>query len=521
MNTVNFNKYLGWCFTALAILASVHTLVWLFKDPTLWIDDAMLMKSVVTRDFAGLFAGKLDFHQSAPIGWLLIVKTFETLLGNTPIVLRLTGVVLYFVSAWLVYLLSKNTFKFNIPMMPVAMFLSFGIVQMYAINTKPYMSDVCFSLLSLWIYHLYFQHKMPAIVTFCLMALFIWFAFGALFVMGGVCAYHFFWQSWQLYKKKTAVSQYLKDVLPLFVVLVSVGLYYLLWALPASKNTPSANQDNFWTLISFPLVPRSMEDLKLIVRMSNEFVPHVGRLFLLQFLIGFVVAVRMQWRNWQIGAFFIMAVMLMVVSSLGLYPIACRLLLSQIVFITLLALWGIDWMAANIAKNKATVSLLLLFVFLPMVLTVRSNIDYRDKAFYTKNQQYKACIDYIYKVKSPESKIFITNTQRPQAEYYSNYEVSSSLTESRILEKGDKIWGTSYRWVHCTEPYDYRFFMLPEKVKANIAAITKYDDVYFMDIHSEGDVFSNFLAEFKKTGAKIEKVYSFCGSNVYRYTRSK
>ena len=117
MNTINFNKYLGWLFTVLAFMAGVHTLVWLFKDPTLWLDDAMLMKSVVTRDFFGLFAGMLDYSQSAPIGWLLIVKTFETVFGNSPFVLRLTGVILYFISALLVYLLSKNTFKYQIPMM--------------------------------------------------------------------------------------------------------------------------------------------------------------------------------------------------------------------------------------------------------------------------------------------------------------------------------------------------------------------------------------------------------------------
>ncbi len=104
-------------------------------------------------------------------------------------------------------------------------------------------------------------------------------------------------------------------------------------------------------------------------------------------------------------------------------------------------------------------------------------------------------------------------------EYYCNYETNSNHSESKILEKGDKIWGISYRWLHCTEPYQYRFFMQPDKVKANIDAITKYDDVYFMNVHSEGDVFSNFLAEFKKTGAKIEKVYSYFGSDVYRYTR--
>ena len=519
MNTINFNKYLGVLFTALAILAGVHTLVWLFKDPTLWLDDAMLMKSVVTRDFAGLFAGMLDYHQSAPIGWLLIVKTFETLLGNTPIVLRLTGMVLYFISAWLVYLLAKNTFKFNIPMMPVAVFLSLSIVQNYAICTKPYMSDVCFSLLSLWIYHLYFQRKMPALIAFCLMAVFIWFAFGALFVMGGVCAYHFFRQSWMLYKKKTTMGQYLKEVVPLFVVLVSVCLYYLLWALPASKNTPSVNEDNYWTFLSFPLMPHSMKDLKLLVRMFIEVISPISKIFWLQFLVGFTVAVKMLWRKWQIVAFFIMVVMVMVVSSLGLYPISSRLLLSQFVFTTLLALWGLDWMIGNIAKNKVTVSLLLLFVFLPMALMLRHNIDYRDIRFYGYNEQYKACIDYIYKVKSPESKIFIANIQRPMAEYYSNYETSSTLTESKILENGDKIWGISYRWLHCTEPYSYRFFMQPDKVKANINAITKYNDVYFMDIHSEGDVFSNFLAEFKKTGAKIKKVYSYFGSDVYRYTR--
>ncbi len=519
MNTINFNKYLGWLFTVLAIMAGVHTLVWLFKDPTLWLDDAMLMKSVVTRDFAGLFAGMLDFSQSAPIGWLVIVKTFEMALGNSPMVLRLTGVVLYFISAWLMYLLAKNTFKFKIPMMPVAVFMSFGIVQNFAICTKPYMSDVCFSLLSLWVYHLYIQRKMPAYAVFFLMALFIWFAFGALFVMGGICAYQFFWQSSLLYQKKTTIGQFLKEVAPLLIVLLSVGLYYLLWALPASKNTPSVNEDNFWTFLSFPLIPHGMKDLKLLVRMFRDFTSPISKVFLLQYLVGFVLAVKMLWRNWQMGAFFIMVLMVMVVSSLGLYPIAIRLLLSQFVFTTLLALWGLDQIVGNIAKNKLTIVLLMLLVFLPMAWMLKSTVDYRTKAFYGGNEQYKACIDYIYKVKSPKAKIYIANIQRPMAEYYSNYETSSAFSNPKILEKGDKIWGTSYRQLRCSEAYVYRFFMQPDKVKANIDAITKYNDVYFMDIHNEGDVFSRFLAEFKKSGARIEKVYSFCGSDVYRYTR--
>lgn len=520
IKTVNFNKYLGWLFAVLAVLAGVHTLVWLSKDPTLWVDDSALMKSVVTRDFAGLFDGNLDYNQSAPIGWLLIVKSFETAFGNTTIVLRLTGVVLYFLSAWIVYLLSKNAFKFNIPMMPVAVFMSLYIFQSYAIATKPYMADVCFSLLTLWVYHKHLQGKIPSCAVFFLIALFVWFAFGALFVIGGVCAFHFFSRTVNLCRKRIVWPEYLKDVAPLFVVLLSVGLYYLLWALPASKNTPSVNEDNYWTFLSFPLIPRSIDDLRLMRRMVDEFFSPVGPKFFWQFLVGFALAVKMLWRRWYMWAFLIMALLVMVVSSVGLYPIAIRLILSQFAFAVLLALWGVDYIVGRVAKNIVTIALLLLLIFLPMARTIKMGlVGYHNCAFHMCGEQYKACLDYVYKVKSPEAKIYVIDSQRPTAEYYCDYEVSSNHHEQRILEKNDKIWGTSYRWLHCTRPYEYRFFMLPEKVKANIAAIAKYDDVYLIDTHGEGYVFTNFLSALRKTGAKVEKVYSCCYSNVWRYRK--
>lgn len=519
MKQITLDKIINWAFAILALIGCIHTLVWYFYDPTLWLDDAMLMKSVVTRDFSGILQGMFDFNQSAPVGYMLIVKCFETVLGNSPMSLRLYSLLLYFASAWLIYLLAKNTFKFKYPLMPMALFLSMNVIQGYANATKPYMADVCLSLLAMWLYYLYTAKKMSAVCGFALMSLFVWFAFGALFTMGGICAYHFFDNSWCFYKKNISWSKYLKIVSPLCIVALSVGLYYLLWALPASQNTPSINEDNSWTFLSFPLIPKGIDDLKLICQMFRNITSPIHKTLLAQYCIALLCVCRLRYKSWYVVAFFIMVLMVMVVSSIGLYPIALRLLLSQFVIMSFLAFYGFDMMLANVARNKITISLTFLLICLPILFTVKNSFDFRQKMFFAANEQYKKCIDYIYQVKSKDAKIYISNIERPMAEYYSNYETSSKFLEPHIIEKGDKIWGTNYRQLHNDKAYEYKFYMLHDKVEENIAAIKKYNDVYMIDVHSEGEVFNKFLKSLHASGAHVEMVYNFCDSRVYRYQK--
>lgn len=58
------------------------------QDRTLWYDEAMLASAIIQRGFGGLFA-PLDYSQSAPLGFLTIVKSFVVIMGSSQHVLRL------------------------------------------------------------------------------------------------------------------------------------------------------------------------------------------------------------------------------------------------------------------------------------------------------------------------------------------------------------------------------------------------------------------------------------------------
>ena len=66
---------------------------------SLWLDEAALASSIVTRSYGGLLGG-LDYNQIAPIGFLFAEKFFILLFGNNEFALRvfplLCGVVSIF-----------------------------------------------------------------------------------------------------------------------------------------------------------------------------------------------------------------------------------------------------------------------------------------------------------------------------------------------------------------------------------------------------------------------------------------
>src|SRR5215831_4593695 len=74
---------------------------------SLWADEAMLALNIVNRNFAGMFQ-PLDFNQGAPIGFLLVEKFFNTLLGRNELVLRLLPIIAGLAALWLFYILLKR-----------------------------------------------------------------------------------------------------------------------------------------------------------------------------------------------------------------------------------------------------------------------------------------------------------------------------------------------------------------------------------------------------------------------------
>src|SRR5438128_2420097 len=61
------------------------------RNPSLWIDEAMLALNVVGRDIGGMFA-PLDWNQGAPVGYLLLAKVCHFVGGSSEFALRLPSV---------------------------------------------------------------------------------------------------------------------------------------------------------------------------------------------------------------------------------------------------------------------------------------------------------------------------------------------------------------------------------------------------------------------------------------------
>jgi hypothetical protein len=83
--------FLSWERVAVAVLLLLGALLRLRQYLTgrsLWADEASLALNIVNRNFAGMFQ-PLDYDQGAPVGFLLVEKLFNSILGKKEFALRL------------------------------------------------------------------------------------------------------------------------------------------------------------------------------------------------------------------------------------------------------------------------------------------------------------------------------------------------------------------------------------------------------------------------------------------------
>jgi hypothetical protein len=100
---VNGNRLLLWQRWAIVVgtVGAVLRLVQFFSCRSLWYDEALLALNVLHRSFKGLFQ-PLDYHQGAPVGFLLLEMLSTQLAGKGELALRtiplLAGIASLFVA---------------------------------------------------------------------------------------------------------------------------------------------------------------------------------------------------------------------------------------------------------------------------------------------------------------------------------------------------------------------------------------------------------------------------------------
>lgn len=186
-----WKTFLSWDKAAAALLILLGAVLRVRQYLTgrsLWADEAMLALNLVERGFAGMFQ-PLDYDQGAPIGFLLVEKLFNTILGRHEFALRLFPVLVGLLALGLFYLLLRRVTSGVGLLVALALFAFNPRLIYYSSEVKQYIVDVAVTILLLLITAPVLkgspQRKDYAWLTVAgLVAL--WFSHPALFVLAGI-----------------------------------------------------------------------------------------------------------------------------------------------------------------------------------------------------------------------------------------------------------------------------------------------------------------------------------------------
>ncbi len=155
---------------------------------SLWVDEAMLALNIVNRNFAEMFQ-PLDYDQGSPIGFLLVEKIFNSILGKNEFALRLFSLLVGLLSLWLFYLLSKRIATKAGLFTALALFAFNPRLVYYSSEVKQYIADVVVTISLLLIAAPVFNMS-PRKKDFAWLMLAgliaLWFSHPALFVLTGI-----------------------------------------------------------------------------------------------------------------------------------------------------------------------------------------------------------------------------------------------------------------------------------------------------------------------------------------------
>jgi len=319
----------SWESTTAALLMLLGALLRLRQYLTgrsLWADEAMLALNIVNRDFAGMLR-PLDYDQGAPIGFLLVEKFFNSILGKNELALRLFPLLIGLTSLWLFYLLLKQITSVASGaglLTALALFAFNPRLIYYSSEVKQYILDVAVTILLLLIAAPVFNAS-PRKKDFAWLTLAgliaLWFSHPALFVLAGI--------GLALVIITLKRRDYSNLRLAIGMGLVWVLEIILLYLLILKNLSQNAYMREYWQGAFLPMPPWSDPGWFTKAIHQNigiQFgIPYDAVFVFLVMLIGWAILFYKE-QSYAI-AFACILLITLIASALGLYPVLERMIL--------------------------------------------------------------------------------------------------------------------------------------------------------------------------------------------------
>jgi len=231
-----------------------------FSNRSLWLDEGYLVSSLLRLNYHELLNTSLDYQQKAPVGFLLVVKFFLTLLGNNQYSLRIVPLLSGILSI-LVFVPVAKYFLKEWGLFTAATIICLSPAFIYhSVEIKQYSTELLCSVLSFYLILKFknFRHKKDYIILSLGGAVMLWFSYSAIFILGGIgiglSVHYSLTRQWGLL---------FKSFIPFSIWLISFIFLFVLFI----NKIPDADwvvkwfrfYDNF-----LPLPPKSLSDLNWI-----------------------------------------------------------------------------------------------------------------------------------------------------------------------------------------------------------------------------------------------------------------
>lgn len=466
MNT-KLKEYLSWEKIAIIFLFLIGILLRLRQYLTgrsLWADEAMLALNIVNRELMGLFQ-PLDYDQGAPIGFLLVVKIFNLLLGRSEYALRLFSILAGILSIWLFYLLLKRISRGAGLITALALFVLNPRLIYYSSEVKQYIVDVVLSLALLLLAAPLLEgegRKRDFVWLAAAGCIALWFSHPALFVLAGIGVTLFI-----LYLKRGDFVHVWYVIGIGILWLMTVGFLYLLILNDLQQN---AYMQEYWQGAFFPVPPWSDPgwfDRSLTENIGIQFGIPYAVYFVFGLMLAGWVALWMSKRAYAI-AFGLILLFTLIASALRLYPVFERMILFLIPIGIILVGKAVEWVEVKLQKLRwagklITWTLAAFLVFGPFVTSASYFIE--PKYF----EHIRPTMQFLDDTWKDGDALFVTNGAVPAFKFYAPaYGLAdiSFLSSQRqdyqqpanILEQLDSLSGNPRVWILMSHVYEKEGF---------------------------------------------------------------
>ncbi len=451
-----YSKELIWALFVVGILLRLRQYV---SNRSLWVDEAALAVSLVGRSFSGLLS-PLEYGQTAPLGFLMVVKTAVQMLGPSEYTMRLFPLVAGILSLFLFHRVAvKFLDRSAVPLAVGILAISQPLIY-FSSELKQYSVEVLITLVILCLAIRMWEAPPVRPAQTMLYGLWgaitIWFSYPAAFFLTGAAAV----LGYKINKERKAPLWPLIAIFGLW--LASILACYFFSQRYVSGDSIRIRLEDFWQEGFMPLVP-SVKAVQWYMRTffnTFEFPGGFGQSGLAAFaFIAGIVSLRLQKKTIGLGLLTVPILAALAASALRVYPFDDRLILYLVPLFILLVAEGTVMVKRSLGRsaNFLGVAFVVLLLIKPAVMSLFCAV------YPITREESRPVFLYLKERIQPEDTLYMYHSSRKAFHYYQlryNFlhpyleAVNSRDKVSRYIDDLQQLQGKARVWIFFTHVFE-------------------------------------------------------------------